>query len=260
MRKRKLIIALTVLAAAAFAGGAYAATQDSPSKARQAYLGDAAKRLHVTPAQLNSALTGAYEDQLNAAVKAGRITQAQANAIKQRIQQNGGVPLPLAHRPFRGSRLALGGLVRSVAGYLKLTPDQLLTQLRGGKSLAQIAQAQGKTTAGVEQAIRTAVTARLDKAVAAHRITSAEEQQLLARLNARLDKLVNRSFHIGRWREVPRGAPGWGRGGGPGPGAGGATAPGARGGPGPGAGGAWWGPPPPHPGSYVPAPGAGPSA
>ena len=92
MLKRKLVIALAVLAAAAFAGGAYASTRDSSTNARQAFLNDVAKRLHVTPAQLNSALTGALQDQLNAAVKAGKLTQAQADKIEQRIKANGGVP------------------------------------------------------------------------------------------------------------------------------------------------------------------------
>ena len=91
--KRKLVIGSTVVAVAAFAGGAVAATQGS-SNPRQQYLNDVAKRLNVTPAQLNSALNGAALDQLNAAVKAGKLTQAQADALKQRIQQGapGGVP------------------------------------------------------------------------------------------------------------------------------------------------------------------------
>jgi hypothetical protein len=51
-----LAIAVTTLAAIAFAGGAYAATQDSRAVGRQAFLSTAAKRLNVTPKQLESAL------------------------------------------------------------------------------------------------------------------------------------------------------------------------------------------------------------
>ena len=85
--KRRLAIGVVAVAAAAFAGGAYAATKDSNANTRQAFLNDVAKRLHVTPAQLTSALEGAEMDQLNAAVASGKLTQAQANALKQRIQQ-----------------------------------------------------------------------------------------------------------------------------------------------------------------------------
>ena len=46
--KRKLTIVATVLAAAAFAGGAFAATQTTGPSMRQAFLQDFAKRLNVT--------------------------------------------------------------------------------------------------------------------------------------------------------------------------------------------------------------------
>ena len=54
--KRKLAIVATLLAAAAFAGGAFAATQTSATNMRQAFLQDVAKRLNVTPARLKGAL------------------------------------------------------------------------------------------------------------------------------------------------------------------------------------------------------------
>jgi uncharacterized coiled-coil protein SlyX len=202
--KRKLVIGSTVLAVAAFAGGAVAATQGSSQDPRQQYLNDVAKRLNVTPAQLESALKGASLDQLQAAVKAGKLTQAQANALKQRIQQGpaGGAPFigpppPFGPRgfgvpgPFGLHRALLFGPAAAVAKYLGLTEAQLVNQLQSGKSLADIAKAQGKTTAGLEQAITSGVKARLDKAVANKRITAAQEQKLLKGLSANIDNLVN---------------------------------------------------------------------
>ena len=211
--KRKLVIGSTVLAVAALAGGAVAATQGS-SNPRQQYLEDVAKRLNVTPAQLNSALNGAALDQLNAAVKAGKLTQAQANALKQRIQQGapGGGPFigPLglggiggpggpggpSHGPFgfglgRAVFFGPNAPAVAVAKYLGLTEAQLLKQLQSGKSLADIAKAQGKTTSGLEQAITAAAKTRLDKAVANKRLTAAQEQKILSALSARMNDLVN---------------------------------------------------------------------
>ncbi len=92
--KRRLAIGVTAIAVVAFAGGAYAQSQDSGANARQAFLNDVAKRLNVTPKQLSAALQGAAIDQLNAAVASGRLTQAQANALKQRITKGATVPLP----------------------------------------------------------------------------------------------------------------------------------------------------------------------
>jgi hypothetical protein len=205
--KRKLVIGSTVVAVAAFAGGAVAATQGS-SNPRQQYLNDVAKRLNVTPAQLNSALNGAALDQLNAAVKAGKLTQAQANALKQRIQQGAPGGFPFIGPPGPGGPGGPGhgpfgfGLGRAVffgpdapavavAKYLGLTEAQLLKQLQSGKSLADIAKAQGKTTSGLEQAITAAAKTRLDKAVANKRLTAAQEQKLLSGLSARMNDLVN---------------------------------------------------------------------
>ncbi|HEY2769977.1 MAG TPA: hypothetical protein VGI87_05395 [Solirubrobacteraceae bacterium] len=78
---------------AAFAGGAYAASREPDGGGRQAFLNDAAKRLHVTPAELSSALRDAAIDQVDASVAAGRLTQAQGARLKQEIQ-TGHSPVP----------------------------------------------------------------------------------------------------------------------------------------------------------------------
>lgn len=82
----------------------------------------------------------------------------------------------------------------AIASYLGLTPAQLRQQLGSGKTLAQIAVAQGKTVAGLEQAILADVQAHLDRAVTNGRLTSAQETALLARLKARVDALVTHAF------------------------------------------------------------------
>ncbi len=89
-RKHKLAAGAAALVTAAGAGGAVAATSGSSTN-RKAFLDDAAARLHVTPTQLQSALGGAYDDRLNAAVAAHKLTQAQAQQIESRIA-HGGTP------------------------------------------------------------------------------------------------------------------------------------------------------------------------
>jgi len=110
---RKLVIGVVAAAALAAAAGTYAATRgsdrgsDRPPRLfaqRQALLDDIAKRLKVSPADLSAAVQGAFSDRLDAAVKAGTLTQAQADAIKARMRQKGGLPFP----PFLlGPRFAL---------------------------------------------------------------------------------------------------------------------------------------------------------
>jgi hypothetical protein len=206
--KRNLVIGLAALGVAACAGGAYAATQNSGPSSRQAFLNDVAKRLHVTPQQLTAALNGASVDQLQAEVKAGQLTQAQANALEQRLKSGGPAPLlPLTPglggpRPFNavppggfGSRgfgfgfpgFGLGG----AASYLGLTNAQLIQQLRSGKSMAEIAASKGKTVAGLEQALTAPIKKALDAAVARKAITAAQEQQILSHFSADLTQRVN---------------------------------------------------------------------
>jgi len=229
--KRKLAFGLSAVAVAAGAGGALAATQDSANP-RQAFLNDVAKRLNVTPQQLTGAMSGAAIDQLNAAVAAGKLTQAQANALKQRLQQNGGGPFLLPGGPggsgFPGGpgMLRGGGFfggqddpMAAAAKYLGLSETQLFNQIEAGKSLAQIATAQGKSTSGLKDAMVASIKARLDKAVAAKDLTSAQEQQMLTDFSAGLDQRINDTgvgpmhgagrgfFRSGSGQAVP-GAPG----------------------------------------------------
>ena len=61
-----------------------------------------------------------------------------------------------------------------------MTKAELRTARENGTSLAQLATQQGKSVAGLKQAIYDAAKADLDKAVAAGRITAAQETSMLA--------------------------------------------------------------------------------
>lgn len=199
--KHRLLVGLIALLVVGGAGGAYAATQ-SANNPRQAFLNDVAKRLNVTPQQLQSAIRGAFLDRLEAAVKAGRLTQAQANQISQRLAQGGPIfplpapgfarPAPGFNRPLLGAGQGHGELA-AAAQYLGLTDLQLFTDLHSGKTLAQIAQSRGKSVTGLEQALIANAQTRLDRMVAAGWLTKAQEQLELSRLKTRIAQVVNRA-------------------------------------------------------------------
>jgi hypothetical protein len=207
MSRRTVVLGVVALAAAAFAGGgAYAATQSNTSP-RQAFLDDVAKHLNVTPSQLSAAFKAAFLDRLDAAVKAGDITQAQANRIKQRLTEGAPVPFFLGPHGFGQRALPRGTTIGAAATYLGISDVQLLNDLRQGQTLAQIAKARGKSVSGLQQAITAAMKARLDEAVADGRITKAQEAQILSRLSSRIGRRLNRPLlrfapHFG-----PDGAP-----------------------------------------------------
>ncbi len=181
------VTGLVVLGGAA---GAVAATQGSGGSGRQAYLADLAQRLDVSPSTLTAAMRAAASDRVDAALAAGRITQAQANAIKQRIAQGGGGRL-FGHRLGRG---VVRDGIAVAAQYLGITPATLRSDVQSGKSAAEIASSTpGKSVAGLTAAITAAATTRLDQLVSRGVITSQQEQQLLATLPARLDTLLQRT-------------------------------------------------------------------
>ena len=84
-RNRKLLIGAAVVLAATGGGVAIAASDSSPSEENQAVIDDAAKQLGIPSSKLSDALKSALADRIDAAVAAGRITKAEGDALKQRI-------------------------------------------------------------------------------------------------------------------------------------------------------------------------------
>jgi len=187
--KRKLMLGLGVLLAAAGGGVAIAASDSSPAEENQAVLDDAAKQLGVSPTKLSDALKKALSDRVEAAVAAGRITKAEADALKQRINSDDFPLFGGFHRGF--GHFGFFGRLSAAADYLGLTEAQLRSELESGKSLAQVAQAHGKSVDGLVDALVAAAKKHLDAAVAAGRLTKAQETEMLNGLRERITSLVN---------------------------------------------------------------------
>jgi hypothetical protein len=172
-------------------GGAIAATNGtSPQEEESAFLADAAGRLGVQPSTLEDALKQAALDRVDAAVKDGRLMQAEADAIKARISAGDFGPGFGVIGPGLSEHVEIAGL-DAAASYLGLTEAQLRSQLESGKTLAQVAAAQGKSVDGLKQALLADARSHLDQAVKDGKITAAEEQQMLSDLSSHLDDIVN---------------------------------------------------------------------
>jgi hypothetical protein len=142
---------------------------------------------------LTDALEQALLKRVDAALAAGRITQAQANELRQRIQ-SGDYPLigpVLGHRGGPGHGF---GHVEAAATYLGLTEAELRSQLEGGKTMADVAKAQGKTVDGLVAALVADEKKELDAAVAAGRLTQAQANAMLADAKSRFTDIVNGTF------------------------------------------------------------------
>jgi hypothetical protein len=85
------------------------------------------------------------------------------------------------------------GPLSAAATYLGLTTDELRTRLQAGKSLADVATAQGKSVSGLEDALLANLKTDLDADVAAGRMTSDRETEILADSKARIAAQVART-------------------------------------------------------------------
>jgi hypothetical protein len=219
-RALKRRLALGVAVAALVAGGAIAAVsatgQGSPRKAAGAHrlahrdgmrlLATAASYLGVsqpqlegelradkTLAQIANATSGRSEAGLIKALIAARKAKLSKTvaSVPQRVSAE-------VNRPLLGNAIPATRVRRpirtAVRGYLGLSGTQLRSELRSGRTLAQIANAApGKSEAGLIEAIVAARTERLSGAVAAGKLTEAGKRADIVRLTARVKALVSRA-------------------------------------------------------------------
>lgn len=207
MISRRLAIAsvATVAIAAGGAGAIAATVKDDRKEAETAILSDAAKRLDVSPGELRDALRKAQDAQLDQAVKDGRLTQQQADAMKERRAESGlvlggphGGPGGRGHHgPGIGMRGG-AGMVDAAAKALGLSRAELFEQLRSGKTLAEVAEAQDKDLADVKSATKSALAKRLDAAVKAERITEAQRDHVLEEFDEHFDRFASGEGPFGR--------------------------------------------------------------
>jgi hypothetical protein len=209
---KRALAAASALALAVGAGGAIAASKSSTTRG-DGFLARVAGHLGISTEKLEDATKEAAIDQVDADLKAGRITKAQADELKARIRQDG-VPFFFGgpHRSggpggFDGPRLhhAPFGHLSAAADYLGISVPQLLEQLRSGKSLADVAEAQDKSVDGLKKAMLADAKKRLDEAVEEGMLTEAQAKEKLDAIESKLDDIVNGKFpdrgerHF-RWR------------------------------------------------------------
>jgi hypothetical protein len=137
---------------------------------------------------------------LDALVAKGTINQTQEDAILQAFKDAAPSPKPNVKptRPTGPNPMAfLGNLMRATSDYLGIDPKTLFRQLRGGKSLADIANglsAQGKSAQGLITTLTNAANARVDAAVTANKLTPDQAAALKTKIATQITAFVNRSF------------------------------------------------------------------
>lgn len=159
-----------------------------------------ASNLGVSQGKLDFAFTAAVNATADQALKDGKITQAQADSIKNRYSQGlsasngfGGFPFGRGFGKFgfRGNQLLT---TTDIANALGMNSQDLTSALRSGKSIADVAKSQNKDLAQVKATLLADVKTKLDAEVANKTITQAQADQINQKYNSSIDNLLNNTM------------------------------------------------------------------
>lgn len=146
-------------------------------------------------------LTSQREKQLEEAVTSGKLTQEQADKVKERLAGEVKHAVENKHDDKDGGKGFGKGFKENaeLLSLLKLDADQLKEQLKAGKSLAEVAQAQGVSEEAVIQLLTTRRDKELADAVAKGKLTQEQADKIKASSADRIKKFVE-SKHDGQER------------------------------------------------------------
>jgi len=192
---RRIVVAALaiVLVGAALIGGsiglAVAQGEDGPVRT---FLGRVAEKLGIGEDDLRSAMTEAQQDITDEQVAEGRLTAEQGERLKERIEDKG----------FLGprDRFAIGAHVRhhngrlvleATATVLAMEPEDLVGELKDGKTLAEVAKEQGMPLDQFTTELLAQVEQELAALVAEGKITDEQAKAALERIKENIDRIVN---------------------------------------------------------------------
>jgi hypothetical protein len=177
----------------------------------QVFVDKLAGILGLTPAKTQDALKQAQLQTVDQMLKDGQITQAQADAMKARINAGQGLgPIGgfgLKRGGFRAQGTVMKDLttaeLNAAASALHMSTADFQSALRSGKSLSQLETQQKVSDSAVKAAMKSAAKGVLDKAVKAGTITQAQADAILSKVGSGLN------FRFGHKAERPQtpGAP-----------------------------------------------------
>ena len=191
--KSLLIVAaaVAVLALGALAIGGAATSAQEDDGLLGSFLAKVAEKLGVSEDELKGAIQDAKTETIDEAVADGRLTEEQAERLKERVGEGGflfppGLPPDGLH--MRGGP---GFMVDAAAEVLGMTQADLMEQLKDGNSLAEVAQAQGKDLETFKTALLDQVQVQLGEVVAEGDLTQEQADEAFQRTEENIDSIVD---------------------------------------------------------------------
>jgi hypothetical protein len=222
MQKRTWLIAAAGAAVVLVVGaGAVMAQSGGTPGSGTTFLDRVAQKLGIEGPKLKQAVTDVRNEDIDAAVARGDLTQQQGDALKKKAADDPGLGMrgfgrgpgaffgPDGFGGLFGFGIA-GDAEQKLADFLGIPKDQLETELKAeDATLASVASAHGKSADDLKAFITSTVKAVLDKQVQDQNLTQKRADELLAALTAHLDTLI--THPLPRWAKgmpVPDGFPG----------------------------------------------------
>jgi 3-hydroxyacyl-CoA dehydrogenase len=184
-----IVLGVAVLGTTA-AGVAFADTSTAPAQPTQnlsqTFLGNLASTLNISQSTLTGDIQTAETQTVNQAVSNGQLTQTQATQILSRISKGNFQLLGFGGNRKGGNSKGCGAFMtlKPLATTLGMTPQAVISALRGGQTVAALASTKGTTVAALQSAILSSVTSQLSQAVTNGKLTQAQESQILQNINS----------------------------------------------------------------------------
>jgi hypothetical protein len=215
----KIKVAMAVMAAVMMLSTSAVAFAQTPNPPTAPTLGQTfwqtfADKLGVSVDKLQGALREALKATVGQALKDGKLTQSQADTANERIDKMTfdkplfGQFLAARRQDIVRAGFAIGKeAIETAADKLGMTPKELLSELRAGKSLADVAKAKNVSVDDLKAAILAAVNAQIDQAVKDGKLTQAQADQAKSKVASELDlsKKLPKEWLGGKRPFMPRG-------------------------------------------------------
>ena len=183
------ILAVAVAAAQTASPTPSPSVTGSPDSLRGAYKEELAKQLGISVDQLNTALTNTDLALIDKAVEDGKITQSEADKLKENVNNDTNLwPFPMFRKGVEHRLKA--GLIDEAAKVLGVDQSVITNGLKDGKSLADIANANGMSTDDFKAKLLDQVKTNLDAKVTSGDITQDQADNLYNRLSNNIDDIV----------------------------------------------------------------------
>ncbi|HRE48481.1 MAG TPA: hypothetical protein PLD47_12215 [Aggregatilineales bacterium] len=161
---------------------------------------------------VKAAVKSAVTERIETAVTAGTLTQAQSETLIASLDRaisrvTSGNIAEIARRAGGGDtpRQALNAflteIVQAVATSLEMTPEDLLRELVGGKTLAAVIKEKGGELSAIQAAVKPVVVEAIRKAAAEGKLTQETADAITARLDALLERVLNEVIKRGEARK-----------------------------------------------------------